>query len=487
MKKINIVFIFVAALAIGFVGAIAGVKVAEQFLPNAQQNIVLPDSNANEGTNQGSTTDSHAQFDKLAQTYELIKQYYIEDVEDEVLIEGALQGMLEALGDPYSSYMDLESMSRFNEQIEASFEGIGAEVSMVNGKVTIVSPIKDSPAEAAGLRPNDQINRIDGDTIEDLDLNQAVERIRGEKGTEVKIEIIRPGVENPFELTIVRDEIPLETVHVEKDESDGKNTGIIEISSFSETTAADFAEELSKLEEDGIEGLVIDVRGNPGGLLQSVEQILGNFVPEDIPIYQIESADGETVSYYSDLPEKKPYPITVLIDEGSASASEILAVALKEMGYDVIGLTSYGKGTVQQAVPLGDGSTVKLTFQKWLSPEGNWIHENGVEPTIEQEQPEYYLVHPVQLENTAKLNVEGDHIKNLQQILIGLGYDMEATGIFDVQMQNAVKDFQQKNDLQVTGEVDQQTGDLLEAKIIEKIRDKDDDLQLNKAIEALYQ
>src|SRR5690606_5389170 len=142
--------------------------------------------------------------------------------------------MLSTLEDPYSSYMDIEQMERFNEQIEASFEGIGAEVSMVNGRVTIVAPIKDSPAEAAGLRPNDQVLKIDGEDIEGWDLNEAVSKIRGEKGTEVTLEIYRPGVEQPFEVSIIRDKIPLETVHSELTTVDGKKTGIIKITTFSE-------------------------------------------------------------------------------------------------------------------------------------------------------------------------------------------------------------------------------------------------------------
>src|SRR5699024_9385138 len=190
-----------------------------------------------------------------------------------------------------------------------------------------------------------------------------------------------------FKVEIVRDTIPIETVYSSIETIDNKKTGVIEITSFSETTADDFNTELSKLEKDEIEGLIIDVRGNPGGLLDSVEEILAHFVPEDIPYIQIEDQQGKKTPYHSNLAEKKDYPISVIIDEGSASASEILAVALKEIGYDIIGAPSFGKGTVQQAVPLGDGSTIKLTFYKWLSPEGNWINEVGVEPTVEQKQP----------------------------------------------------------------------------------------------------
>src|SRR5690625_3107731 len=183
-------------------------------------------------------------------------------------LEGAIHERLETLEDPYSTYMDVESMENFNEQIESSFEGIGAEVSMVNGQVTIIAPIKDSPAEHASLKPNDQILSIDDEDLKGLDLNEAVEKIRGEKGSEVTLEIKRPGVSDPFNVVVTRDKIPLETVYSDLQTIDGKKTGILELTSFSETTADDFAKELEKLEAKNIEGLVIDVRGNPGGLLE---------------------------------------------------------------------------------------------------------------------------------------------------------------------------------------------------------------------------
>lgn len=177
-----------------------------------------------------------------------------------------------------------------------------------------------------------------------------------------------------------------------------------------------------------------------------------------------------------------------MINEGSASASEILAVALKELDYDVVGETSYGKGTVQQAVPLGDGSSIKLTTFKWLSPHGEWINEKGVEPTIEVKQPEYYYTHPVQIEEDAlKVDQTDEAIANLQVMLSGLGYDTGRTdGYYSEETEEAVSSFQSDNDLTDTGEVDQDTAGLIEAQVIEKIRDRDDDNQMEEALKALY-
>ncbi|WP_325058526.1 S41 family peptidase [Lentibacillus cibarius] len=225
----------------------------------------------------------------------------------------------------------------------------------------------------------------------------------------------------------------------------------------------------------------MDVRGNPGGLLTAVEGILKNFIPKDMPYVQIENPNGKVSKSYSNLDEKKPYPISVLINEGSASASEILAVAMKEVGYNIVGTKSFGKGTVQQALPLGDGSRLKLTFFKWLSPKGTWIHEKGVKPTVKAEQPTYYFSNPIQLDKPLTYNDTGDKVKNIQIMLEGLGYDPERTdGYFNKATEATVKSFQAEHDLEATGKVDEKTAGLIETKIVEKVRDGEDDRQLEK-------
>src|SRR5699024_7432479 len=339
------------------------------------------------------------------------------------------------------------------------------------------------------IRPNDQILKVDDEELEGMDLNEAVSHIRGEKGSEVELLVERKGVSDPFTVTLTRDDIPVETVETDIEEVDGKKTGILEINSFAETTAEETEDAVDELEDKDIEGLVLDVRGNPGGLLDSVEDIMDLFVPDDLPYVQIEDRDGDKDKFYSDLEEKKEYPINILIDEGSASASEILAVALKENGYDTVGETSFGKGTVQQTVPIDqeEGDTLKLTNFKWLSPEGNWIHEKGVEPTEEQEQPDYYTVNPLQIEDTLKEDQTDEQIKTAQIMLTGLDFETDRKdGYFDESTADAVKDFQKEDDLEVTGEIDDEMEGKLETEIIEAIRDGDDDKQLEKALEVLY-
>lgn len=480
-RKKHIIIFIIVAFAIGLLGAYTGLKIFQPKMIATEQNM-SPSSEDN--------VDLAEQMDTIKQAYELIDDNYVEEIEESQLMEGAIQGMLDTLDDPYSSYMNGEAMEEFQEQITSSFQGIGAEVSMVDGKVTVVAPIKDSPAEKAGIRPNDQILQVDDQRLEGMDLNEAVQHIRGEKGSEVILLVQRKGASDPFEMTLVRDDIPIETVYADTTSVDGKKTGILEVNTFSETTSDEFSEALEKLEEEEIEGLTIDVRGNPGGLLDAVEEIMDLFIPKDIPYVQTEDRDGNRQEFYSELEEKKPYPINILIDEGSASASEILAVALKEIGYDTVGETSFGKGTVQKAVPLNkeDGSTIKLTYFKWLSPKGNWIHEKGVTPTVEQKQPDFYYANPLQVEEPLLYDHTGDQVKNAQIMLTGLGYDVKRTdGYFDRQTEEAVTKFQQEHDLKANGEINEKTAASIETEVINIIRDGKEDLQLEKALDVLYQ
>ncbi|UOQ50653.1 S41 family peptidase [Gracilibacillus caseinilyticus] len=490
MSKRILVLILIVAIALGAAGTYAGLAFfasgssSDSGISSDDQNLLSQLSEQ-----QQSLEENMGKMSKVVDAFSIIQENYVEEVDDQQLVEGAINGMLESLEDPYSVYMDQETMEQFNEQIEASFEGIGAEVSMVDGNVTIVSPIKDSPAEKAGLKPNDQILSVDGESVEGLDLYEAVNKIRGEKGSEVVLEVSRPGVDDPLEIEITRDSIPLETVYSETKEVNGKTIGVIELTSFSENTATDFKKALTNLEDKGMDGLVIDLRGNPGGLLPEVEEILKNFIPSDKPYLQIEDPSGKKTRYFSELESAKGYPIVSVIDGGSASASEILVGALNEaMDYDIVGEKSFGKGTVQQTVSMGDGSTIKITRFKWLTPDGNWIHEKGIEPTVEQKMPDYYYTNPMQLEEPLSYNQSDDQIENVQIMLEGLGYEPERTdGYFNEATKSAVEAFQSDQDLDVTGEVDQKTAEVLQTSIVEKIRDGQDDKQLEKALEIVSQ
>ncbi|SIS43125.1 S41 family peptidase [Salimicrobium flavidum] len=494
-KGRHIIVLVVVALLVGAAGSYAGMQ---WFAPQQTATSTNNSSSTSEESFGDLSEEEQKSFiedmqgssnlQKVEKAYSIINERYVQDVDKNKLVEGAIEGMIEKLDDPYSTYMDQETMKQFDQSIESSFQGIGAEVSMVEDTVTIVAPIKGAPAEEAGLKPNDQVMKIDGESTEGLDLQEAVNKIRGEKGTDVTLTVERPGAPDLIYITITRDEIPKQSVYKDTKQVDGKKVGVLEISSFSEETSKEFKTALTELEEAGIKGLVIDVRGNPGGLFTDVQDILKQLVPNDKPIVQIESRNGENSKYFSERESGKEYPISVLIDEGSASASEILAVAMKEIGdHPVVGTTSFGKGTVQQAVPMGDGSTLKLTMFKWLSPDGNWIHEEGVAPTVEVRQPEFFYTHPVSVEETFGVASSGDHVKNAQQMLTGLGYEQaETDGSFGEGTQAAVEAFQSENGLEVTGKINEETAGELEKKVVEEVQKEENDKQMQKALEVLF-
>ncbi|RSL35072.1 PDZ domain-containing protein [Salibacterium salarium] len=477
-----------AVLISGAGGVYAGMNINGEEKDDTTQSVSNMAQQLQSETEDDTSDSVKEELKKLERVYKLIDEDYVDDVDTEKLFEGALNGMVDELGDPHSAYMDEDTASQFSQSLDSSFEGIGAEVSMVDDTVTIVSPFGDSPAEEAGLQPNDQILEVDGESTEGDTLNETVLKIRGEKGSTVTLTVQRQGSSDPFEVDVERDKIPVETVNSEVKDQNGQSIGIIELTSFSENTAEEFEEHLTSLEEKGIDGLVIDVRGNPGGYLESVEDIGDLIIPGDEPIVQIEPPNGDTTRSISSLDEKKEYPIVGLIDEGSVSASEILAGALKEAGeYDLVGQTTYGKGTVQQSMNLGDGSQLKLSMYKWLTSDGNWINEEGVEPTVEVEQPEYFYSAVLSPEEDLEQEASGEQVEIAQQMLKGLGYDPERMdGYFDEGTANAVRSYQKSvDDLQVTGVVNEETTTRMNQDLLELIQDPANDNQLNRALELI--
>ncbi len=423
-------------------------------------------------------------FSKVKKAYELILDGYIEEVDGKDLIEGAIEGMLAALNDPYSVYLHGEKAARFNEALDSSFEGIGAEISESDGKIIIVTPFKNSPAEKAGLKPFDQILSVDGEDVTGMDLYDVTLKIRGEKGTTVTLEILREGSVQPVSVNVKRDRIPVETVFSEVIKHAGKQIGYIEITSFSRKTGDDFTGHLRQLEKENIDGLIIDVRGNPGGLLQSVQQIAGMLVPNEKPLFQVEKKDGHIEQFYSGQDKKKPYPIAVLTDKGSASASEILAAALKEIGgYPVIGERTFGKGTVQQQIDLDNDSRMKLTMFKWLTPDGNRIHGKGIEPDLAVSQSGLYHLHPLQVDEPLSRDLNNEQVRHAQLVLKNLGYEPgRLDGYFNKTTEAAVRNFQEEHDLPVTGVIDQKTAVEMDRRVMKEREKKENDRQLQMAL-----
>lgn len=327
--------------------------------------------------------NTYEMLNLFGEVMERTKAGYVEEVTDQELIEHALNGMLSSL-DPHSSYMDAESFNYMSEQTKGKFGGLGIEVTMDNGLVKIVSPIDDTPAFKAGLKAGDYITHIDNETVIGLNLNEAVSKMRGKIGTKVKLSVRREG-EKPFDVTITRKEIKIQSVKTEI-----KNDDIlyIRISSFTEENDtvikkayADAAKKLG----DKMAGIIIDVRNNPGGLLDQAVAISDLFLSEGEIVSTRSRNDQNNVKYSAHSGDiSNGLPIVVLINEGSASASEIVAGALQDHHRAIIlGQKSFGKGSVQTVVPLGDFGAMRLTTARYYTPSGRSIQAKGIEPDIE--------------------------------------------------------------------------------------------------------
>lgn len=426
--------------------------------------------------------DKHPEFEKLYSTYDTIKDNYYEEIDQDKLVDGAINGMIKSLDDPYSAYMDKKEASSFHESISSSFEGIGAEIQEQDEKIMVVSPIKGSPAEKAGVKPNDIILSVDGKSVEGLSSSEAVLKIRGEKGTKVNLSISRAGESEPIELTIKRDTIPIETVYAEMlDDGVAK----VQVTSFSEHTVQELKTALEEMSKKDMKGLVLDLRGNPGGLLDQAIEMASLFIPNGEVVLQVEERSGKKVVEKSKNDGELKIPVVVLIDDGSASASEIVAAAVSESAdIPLIGVKSFGKGTVQTAQDFKDGSNFKYTAAKWLTPEGNWIHKKGIKPDINVKLPDYANLPYISPDKELKASDSSSEVKAAEEMLKEAGHDPgKIDGFFDEATKNAVTAFQREQKIKETGTIKDDTT----VKLMQVIREKilKNDTQVKKAVEVL--
>lgn len=353
--------------------------------------VVMKDISDNKANSNKKTVD----LSEVEEVYDLIKKEYFKGVDSDKLVEGAIKGMLESLDDPHTSYMNKAETDNFSDVMNGSYEGIGAEISInKDNNVIVVSVFKNSPAAEAGLKFNDIIIMVNDKDTKGLTPTQVVALIKDNTKKTAKIKINRDGKELEFEIekrNIIIDSVESKVFTVE-----GKKIGYVLINNFANNTYSQFKQHIEDMEKQNISGLVIDVRGNSGGYLHSVTSMIDMFLPKGKVSYQI--ADRKTTTKYTaTTPESRNYPIAILVNKASASASEILAVSLKESyGADVVGTSTYGKGTVQTTKNLTSGGMIKYTIQKWLSPKGNWINEVGVKPTIEVELSDKYQNEPTE-------------------------------------------------------------------------------------------
>ena len=341
------------------------------------------------------------QLSKFYDVYDVITSNYYGEVDKNDLIEAAIDGMVSSVGDVYTNYNDVESADSFNQLVEGTYEGIGCTITLKDNKVVVVEVYDKTPASKAGLKAEDVIKSVDDKDATEMGVSKLSNYIKNEASGKIKMVIVRGDKEST--LTLERGKVEIPSVTSKVYEKNNKKIGYIQISIFSSVTTKQFASTLKKLEEDKIDGLVIDVRDNNGGYLTSVTDIVSSLLPKGKVIYQIQ-VDDKTKLTKDKTAEKREYPIAVLTNGASASASEILAAAIKE-SYDgfVVGTRTYGKGTVQQVKKLRDGSMVKYTVENWLTPDGNWINEKGVEPTDEVQLSDEYYKDP-KVENDNQLN-----------------------------------------------------------------------------------
>lgn len=334
--------------------------------------------------------DTYEMLNLFGEVMERAKNTYVEDVNDKKLIESAINGMLVSL-DPHSSYLDAQSFKYMNEQTKGKFGGLGIEVTMEQGVVKVVSPIDDTPASRAGLKPGDYITNIDGENVIGMTLNDAVDKMRGKVGSKVKLTIRRIN-EKPFDVTLKREEVKIQSV---KSDVKAGDVAYIRITSFSEDTDQMVEKALKKAQREtknGIKGIVIDVRNNPGGLLDQAVNVSDLFLDQGEIVSTRSRNEEDTIRYSAKKGDiAAELPIVVLINDGSASASEIVAGALQDHKRAIIlGEKSFGKGSVQTVVPLGKYGAMRLTTARYYTPSGRSIQAKGIEPDV--------LVHPAKVE-----------------------------------------------------------------------------------------
>ncbi|ALS29503.1 S41 family peptidase [Paenibacillus cisolokensis] len=424
-------------------------------------------------------------FRNLSASYNEIRADFLKDTDPSDLINGAAEGMVASLDDPYSRFLSKEKGKAYVESYEGEFVGIGVTVRQEDGKFIITSVIKDAPADKAGLRAEDVIVQLEGKPVEVKTTEELAQKLRGKEGTKVTIGISRSGLSEPFQVTLTRAPIKQESVSYEMREG---GIGVVTVTRFAERTAEEFDKAVEALEKDGMKALLLDLRSNPGGLLTPTIDIANRLIPKDKTILQVVYKDEKRVITYRSKQEKPwELPIAVLTDSHSASASEVLAAALKESaGATVIGETTYGKGVVQRFRQFYDGSVLSLTEAQWRTPNGQWINEKGVEPTIKVSLPEYASLPPLPSGTLLKEGSYGEHVKTLQSMLEALGYPADGTpGLFDEATKRSLESFQRDEKLDVTGELNDRTSYRIVQRLSEKL--KKEDAPLLKGIETLKQ
>lgn len=363
-------------------GLLSGIVIA--IIVISIQTWAVPNGGSKNNLNEATETKVLNKVEKLE---DYIKNYYLEEYDEGDFANGIYKGLVSSLGDPYSTYYTGEEYQKLLEMTSGKYCGIGATVSQdyKTGIITIVEPFENSPAAKGGLKPGDIISKVAGKEVTGKDISEVVSNMKGEEGTDVSLEIIRSGKTEPFEVKLVRANIEVTSIKSELLED---SIGYIRVTEFEDNTDEQFNEKLAELEKKNIKGLIIDLRNNGGGSLDTVVRMLDRILPEGMIVYT-KDKNGEGMEFKSSDKEQIKIPLTVLINGNSASASEIFAGAVQDYKLGtLVGTTSFGKGIVQSVLPLNDGSAIKLTTSKYYTPKGRNIQGKGIDPDIEIELDE---------------------------------------------------------------------------------------------------
>ncbi|MEW6116444.1 MAG: S41 family peptidase [Nitrospirota bacterium] len=328
-----------------------------------------------------SAESSYEELRTFVEVLTLVKKNYVDDVTTKELVTGAIKGMVASL-DPHSGYMTPESFKELQVETKGEFGGLGIQIGVKDAVLTVIAPIEDTPAFKAGIKAGDKIIKIAGESTKNMAITDAVTKMRGAKGTSIVLTIIREGWKEPKDFTLVRDVIKIKSVKAKMLEP---AIGYIKITQFQETTASDLSSALKRLKKEGMTSLILDLRNDPGGLLNSAVEVVDQFLPAKKLVVYIKGRDGEKIEYHTEGREViyPDMPMVVLVNQGSASAAEIVAGALKDWNRAIIiGVQTFGKGSVQSLVPLSDGSGLRLTTAKYYTPKGTSIQGVGITPDI---------------------------------------------------------------------------------------------------------
>ena len=366
---------------------------------------------------------------------ETVKENYYKDTDDKDLMYGALKGMCSSL-DPHSQFMDQDVYKEMKVETEGEFGGLGIEITMRDQFLTIVAPIEDTPAYEVGLQAGDRIVEIEGEPTKDLTLAEAVRKLRGRPGTTVSITVMRPGTPKMLHFTITRRKIRIKSIKDAKIITDG--IGYVRLTQFNEHTGKELEKALRELEKKGLKALILDLRNDPGGLLQVAIEVADKFIPGDrLIVYTKGRLKEQNIEFRSHAKATHPhFPLVVLVNKGSASGSEIVAGAIQDWKRGIIlGSKTFGKGSVQSVLPLSDGSALRLTTAKYFTPKGRCIDKVGIEPDIPVEvtdEQEIKLLLKRRLQKMIEEQPKGENMKEEREELEKLA------DVRDVQLERAV-------------------------------------------------